>query len=202
VVHPASYGIIEPSYSEVLTAMPTLTRLRPLTAEELTQLPALAHSRTEPAALVQRAQILCLRRSGQRVPAIAAHLHVCERTVRRWIARFNTDGLAGLRDAPRAGRPPTYTEAQRSTVVATSLTDPRQLQLPFASWTLDRLQAYLTEQQALPIKRSRIAEILASEGLRWRTQERWLTEQAALDPEFAQKRGPSSRSTPPRPPPP
>jgi transposase len=177
--------------------MPKLTQIRALTVDERAQLQTLAHSRTEPAGLVHRAQIIWLALTGSRVAAIAAHLHVCDRTIRRWIDRFNTQGLDGLRDQRRTGRPPTYTEAQRSEVVATSLRDPHSLGLPFASWTLDRLQAYLTEQQAVPIKRSRIAEILVAEGLRWRTQERWLTERAALDPDFGQKRGPSSSSTPP-----
>ncbi len=38
--------------------------------------------------------------------------------------------------------------------------------MPFGSWTLDRLQAYLNEQKKIPIKRSRIDEILLAEGLR------------------------------------
>jgi transposase len=79
-------------------------------------------------------------------------------------------------------------------VVEASLTKPADLGLPFASWTLDRLAAYLLEVQGIPIKRTRIDELLAAEGLRWRTQETWFGER--VDPAFAEKRGPSSRSTP------
>jgi transposase len=71
------------------------------------------------------------------------------------------------------------------------------LGLPFASWTLDRLAAYLHEEKGLAIKRSRIGEILAAEGLRWREQEAWFGERP--DPEFAAKRGRSSPSTRNRP---
>jgi transposase len=74
------------------------------------------------------------------------------------------------------------------------LTDPAALGLPFASWTLDRLRAYLNEHKAIPIKRSRIDEILLAEGLRWRQQESWFGER--VDPDFAAKRGRSSGSTP------
>ncbi len=81
-------------------------------------------------------------------------------------------------------------------MVAASLTDPQTLDLPFASWTLDRLAAYLTEERGIGIKRSRIGEILRDEGLRWRRQETWFGERP--DPAFAEKRGPSSRSTPRR----
>ena len=51
-------------------------------------------------------------------------------TVRDWIKRFNTAGLAGLEDAPRSGRPVTYSADQVSWVIATALTDPQTLDLP------------------------------------------------------------------------
>jgi transposase len=129
------------------------------------------------------------------VPAIAGELRLGGDTVRLWLTRFNADGLAGLRDRPRAGRPATYTTEQVGDVIAVSLTDPRSLGLPFASWTLDRLRAYLHEVKGLPISRARIGKLLVAEGLRWRTQETWFGER--VDPAFAQNRGRSSRA--PRP---
>jgi transposase len=74
------------------------------------------------------------------------------------------------------------------------LTNPQELGLPFASWTLDRLAAYLCEVRGLPMKRTRIDELLLREGLRWRTQETWFGER--VDPAFAEKRGSSRRSIP------
>jgi transposase len=71
--------------------------------------------------------------------------------------------------------------------VAASLTDPQSLGLPFASWTLDRLEAYLNEVNGIGIKRSRINDLLLREGLRWRQQESWFGER--VDPDFAAKRG-------------
>ncbi len=117
-------------------------------------------------------------------------------TVRRRILRFNADGLASLDDRPRPGRPATYSPEQVATVVALALTAPKTLGLPFASWTLDRLAAYLNEHKAIAIKRSRIDEILLAEGLRWRRHETWFGER--VDPDFAEKRGASRGSTPPR----
>jgi DNA-directed RNA polymerase specialized sigma24 family protein len=39
-------------------------------------------------------------------PAMIAELLDCHpATVRRWISRFNDEGLAGLADRPRSGRP-------------------------------------------------------------------------------------------------
>jgi Winged helix-turn helix len=52
--------------------------------------------------------------------------------------------------------------------MATALTPPRQLGLPFACWTRDRLQAYLSAVKGVAMKRTRIAELLLAAGLRWR----------------------------------
>src|SRR5437763_15652553 len=137
-----------------------------------------------------------LASQGRRVSAIATELHVNAETVRLWLKRFNAAGVEGLKDAPRSGRPATYTPEQVGEVIAAALTNPQRLSLPFGCWTLDRLEAYLNEEKGIPIKRSRIADILAIEGLRWRTQERWFTERAELDEAFVEKRGPSSPSIP------
>jgi transposase len=169
-------------------------RVRELTEDEQASVRRLAHSRTEPARLVERARIIWLGSQGQRVPTIAAALRLTQATVREWLKRFNAAGLEGLRDQPRAGRPRTYTAEEVGEVIALSLTDPRSLGLPFASWTLDRLAAYLNEAKGIGIKRTRIDELLLAEGLRWRTQETWFGER--VDPAFAEKRGPSLRSTP------
>ena len=77
--------------------------------------------------------------------------------------------------------------------MATALTKPKALGLPFTSWTLDRLVAYLAEQKGITMERSRLGEVLLSEGLRWRKAETWFGER--VDPAFAEKRGGSSRST-------
>ena len=122
-------------------------RLRALSEAERTAVEKLAHSRTAPARQVERARIVWQASQDQIAPAIAAALHLTAYTVRAWVKRFNAQGLAGLEDQPRAGRPPTYTPEQVATVIATALTDPKRLDLPFGSWTLDRLAAYLSEHK-------------------------------------------------------
>ena len=172
-------------------------RLRELTAEERVALDKLAHARTAPARRVERARIIWYASQGQSAPAIAEQLRLDADTARGWIRRFNAEGLAGLEDRPRAGRPPTYSPEQVAEVVAAALTAPEALGLPFACWTLDRLAAYLDEHRRIPIRRSRIDEILRAEGLRWRRHESWFGER--VDPEFAVKRGGSRPSTRPHP---
>lgn len=167
--------------------VPPLLLLRPVTELEARHLDALAHSRTAEARLRDRAQICWASHQGQRVMAIVATLGRDEKTVRTWITRFNAGGLPALADAPRAGRPPTLTTEQTSAVIAIGLTRPPELGLPFGSWTLDRLTAYLQEVQGIPIHRSRVGELLRAEGLHWRHHEPWFG--ARPDPAFAEKRG-------------
>jgi transposase len=158
-----------------------------MSAEEVETIRRLAPARTEPARTVARARIVWLASQGQRVPAIAQELPLTPTTVRSWLKRFNRQGLHGWQEQSRPGRPATSTPEQVSAVVATSLTSPRDLGLPFACWTLDRLQAYLQEVKGIPIKRTRMDELLLAEGLRWRTQETWFGER--VDPAVAEQRG-------------
>jgi transposase len=175
--------------------VPQVLRVRALTDEETQEVGRLARSRTAPVRVVERARIVDLAARGWRAPGIAAELGVSERTVRRWVKRFTAQGVAWLADAPRSGRPATYPPTAVGELVAASLTDPQALGLPFGSWTLDRLAAYLAEAKGIAMKRSRIGAILQAEGLRWRQRETWFGERP--DPAFAEQRGPSSRSTPP-----
>ena len=168
-------------------------KLRSLTQEERATLERLAHSRTAPTRQVERAQIIWHAAQGLTIPRIAAQLRLHSQTARDWVKRFNQNGLPGLDDLPRPGKPPTYTAKERAEVIALTLLDPQTLDLPFACWTLDRLVAYLGEQKHIAIQRSRVSELLVAEGLRWRTQETWFGER--VDPDFAEKKGASKRST-------
>ena len=170
--------------------------VRAVTADEAGAVKRVAQSRTEPVRRVERARIIWLSLQGERVPAIARAVGCSERTVRLWVKRFNAGGRAGLQDAPRAGRPPTYSPEQVGEVIATALTNPTALGLPFGSWTLDRLAAYLQAQRGIAMQRSRIDELLIAEGLRWRTQETWCGER--VDPACAAPRGRSSPAPPSR----
>src|SRR5581483_5068490 len=134
----------------------------------------------------------------QTVPRIARALGLGEQTIRVWVERFNTAGLEGLADAPRTGRPRTYTAAERSRVIAKARGLPpkpeQEAVPPTGHWTLDRRQAE-RHREGLPIKRSQIRRIVGEEHVKWQKPRTWLESD---DPEFAAKRGPSARSTPTR----
>ncbi len=188
-------------------------RVREMSPEERAEIQRLAQSRTEAARLVERAQIIWHLSQGERVPRLAQRLNISEPTTRTWVKRFNAGGVPALQDRPRPGRSATYSPEIVGEVLAASLTDPQTVGQPFASWTVRRLETYLNEEKGIPIKRSRIDELLLDEGLRWRTQETWFGERAGRDaaaperelptqrrdPQFAEKRGRSSGFTPPHP---
>ena len=170
-------------------------RVRALGEGEAEKLAQMTRSRTLGAGLVRRAQIVQHALDGLGAPEIAARMDLCGATVRFWLKRFNARGVSGLEEDMRSGRPATYSPEERSAVITAALSRPSDLGLPFASWTLDRLVAYLSEQ-GIGMKRSRVSEVLIAEGLKWRQEETWFG--ARVDPEFTRKRGPSSSSTPRR----
>lgn len=162
-------------------------QVREVTDDERQAIQRLAHSRTAAARAVERARVVLAALDGETVEAIAVRQHLARNTVYLWLHRFEAKGLAGLEDQPRGGRPAIYTREQVGEIVAAALTDPQTLGLPFAAWTLDRLVAYLSEHQGIAMQRSRLNEVLLTEGLRWRKQETWFGER--IDPDFAAKRG-------------
>jgi transposase len=170
-------------------------RVRELSEAEQATITAWCRTQAGSVRLRDRASIIAWSTEGWWVSDIAKIVRVTPQVVRKWIKRFNADGLDGLQDQPRSGRPATYTSEQIGEVIAVSLLKPDRLGLPFGCWTLDRLQTYLNEERGLAIKRSRINELLVAEGLRWRTDETWFGDR--VDPRFAEKRGPSSPSTRP-----
>jgi transposase len=173
-------------------------KLRPIAPPERAKLEALSHSRTAETRLSERAHLILALSGSDNFAETARELNVSRNDVYNWLHRFNEEGLKGLEDRPRPGRPLIYSADQRAEVIAAALANPKDLKLPFGCWTLDRLQAFLEEKKGIHMKRSRIDEILLEEGLRWRHEETWFGER--VDPEFAKKRGLLKRSTRRRPP--
>ncbi len=173
-----------------MSADPNL--LRRLKSEEQIELKRLARSRTVPTRLGERARLLLFAAQGETIAAISRMFHTTRATVYHWIHRLNEEGVLGLDDHPRPGRPPIYTAEERAEILGIALTHPQKLGLPFCCWSLDRLKAYLSEKKGIRMKRTRIDGILLEEGLQWKKQETWFGEK--VDPEFAKKKALSKRS--------
>jgi len=109
----------------------------PLTeAEQLTLRDAQDQGPT--AALRRRAQAVELSSRGYRRTTIADLLNVHCETVSGWLNLWDTQGLRGLYDQPRRGRPPRFTPTEAEQVRLEVEQSPRQLRQVQA-----RLQARL-----------------------------------------------------------
>ena len=167
-------------------------KLRPMTDSERTELERLARSRSDEIRLVERARTIRAVYGGKRIKCAAQAAGRAVPTVSQWLTRFEELGLEGLRDAPKAGRPPIYSQEQKGQLIALARTHPEALELAFGHWTLDRLVAYAHAHLQIPISRAQLACVLDAEGIRWYQEKVYFSERP--DPQFAEKRGPSSHS--------
>ena len=76
--------------------------------KELRELERLSNSRTDEVRLVERAKIILACLAGKRNEEIADELHTRPGTVGFWRQRFAAEGLKGLHDRQRPGKPPVY----------------------------------------------------------------------------------------------
>ncbi|MGH3784228.1 MAG: IS630 family transposase [Pseudonocardiaceae bacterium] len=133
-----------------------------------------------PQRLVLRAKIVLA--AGRREPnaKIARDLGICQDTVRKWRGRFRREGLPGLLDRPRSGRPPVYGVADQLLIVATVTGQTPQTE---SHWTHRALAGYLAEP--VGICAAQIGRILASLDLKPHRVRGWLNRPA--DPTFHTK---------------
>jgi len=89
-----------------------------------------------PIQIIQRAKLIL--RSAEKVQPliIAEEMGLSVSRVRKWIRRFNADGILGLFDQPRSERPRDYDAQQALRVVEIATTLPTCLGLPFNTWSL------------------------------------------------------------------
>jgi transposase len=172
--------------------MPKYIRLREMSESEVAEVRRLARARQEAVELVKRARLIEYVLDHPEVPATRAAMRVGFGSIAsgsEWVKRFNAEGVAGLYNRPKSGRPLTHSEEVRSQVLDVALQKPRSLGYPFEMWTLERLQVALREKHNLRLSRSTIWQWLDDEGLEWKRQESWFHEPERHDPEFVEKRG-------------
>jgi transposase len=168
--------------------MPKILRVRAAQDEkEEKQVRKLAGSRHGPADWILHARIVARSWDGERVEAIAKDLQCSPQTARRRLHRFDAEGIAGLGDRPKPGRPRRLTVADDSQLIALVRKAPpgrlvTQRDGPMvareeegeAQWSLNAL-ARAAKEAGSPVKRSQIRRILVREGVRWRHTHSWAT---------------------------
>ena len=103
---------------------------------------------------------------------IANIVRADEQTVRRWLKRYQTLGLAGLNDSPRPGCPRKVTEAYLSELIEVVRQPPPAFQLPFTSWTLDRLADFMAQKTGIAVNPETLRLHLRAAGISLRDANR------------------------------
>jgi transposase len=174
--------------------MPKRIVLRSVSAAEKAAIERLAKSRTAAARLVQRTKIIWTLLEEPSLSSTEAGLRagVSKAVGPKWVKRFNDQGLAGLEDEVRPGRPVTHDEQVRSKLINLALQKPSSIGHAFALWTLERLQAAFAEREGIHLSDSTIWAWMEAEGFRWKRQQSWFRAPEQHDPAFSEKRGLSS----------
>lgn len=156
-----------------------------LTAAERHRLKALAYSHTAGYQQVIRARIVRDAAHGYSNAKIARRHRVTIDTVRCWRGRYADEGLAGLADRRRSGRPPRFTPVQVAEVKAMACQLPAETGLPLSRWSCPDLAGEVIDRGIAPaISPSTIRRILAADTLKpWQYQS-WIF---IRDPDFAVK---------------
>jgi len=140
--------------------------VRSLTGDERRVLQRLA--RTEVGRVSERMRMVLLSGRGYSVPQIAAIFECDEATVRTWLTRFETDGVDGVRDRPRSGRPRKADAAAREAIGHALAHAPAACGHLAGYWTVPMLVAHLTAVLGLVLSTRTMRRTLQALDYCWR----------------------------------
>jgi Homeodomain-like domain len=156
-----------------------------LTAVEESVLNARAGSSTSAHRDVIRARIVLAAARGVCNGLIAAGLGLHVDTVRKWRRRFVSDGLCGLEDLPRSGRPRVFTPVQVAEVKALACTLPAETGAPLSRFSSADLAAEaITRGLAETISAATVRRWLGADAIKPWQHRSWIFPR---DPDFAIK---------------
>ena len=129
-----------------------------VSTEDRAALERIVRSRTAERRMVERARIVLEAGEGRPAEEIACRVGCSLATAKKWRARYERGGLAGLHDAPRPGRPLVHGPERRAKLIALACTRPPATPegLRRERWTHWELGAAvgMSESQAHAILRS------------------------------------------------
>jgi len=140
--------------------------VRALTETERRALKRLA--RREVGRVSERLRMVLLSDRRYSVPQIAAIFECHEATVREWLRRFEAEGVDGLRDRPRAGRPRKADATARETIRQHVERAPTSAGLRCGSWTLLALGSVVAAELGLRLSRASLRRVVHALEYRWR----------------------------------
>jgi transposase len=161
-----------------------MLRLTANSPEQVTEVRTLYHS-TKDVRIRTRSQIILLAFDTYSVPNIARVVDLHSARVRRCMKQFRDDGIPGLYDKPRSGRPRHVTNAYLEAAIMAVRRRPRTLGLSFSVWTLARLIDYLTETTGITVSDETLRTHLLAQDSSFRRPQHNVS---SPDPEYVQKK--------------
>ena len=111
----------------------------------------------------ERARIVRLLHLGHAQKETAHLLKMSVGKVNYWYKRWKEEGIEGLADKSRDGRPRITDEAYEKLLAKTIETDPQTLGFKFTVWGVETLRAYMYQQTGIQVHantlRNRLAEM-------------------------------------------
>jgi transposase len=142
---------------------------------------------TASCAVVMRARIVLLAAEGLANVTIAAWLDVDVDTVSKWRKRFVIEGVDGLKDRKRSGRPRVFAAEVVAGVKAMACEPPSVRAVPLSRWSSAELAGQaVAEGLAVSVSAATVRRWLAEDAIKpWRYRS-WIFPR---DPDFAAKAG-------------
>jgi len=148
------------------------------------QLERIVRAATSEARMVERARIVLEAGEGRSAAQIAGRVGCSANTAQKWRARFERDGLAGLRDLPRPGKPLVHDQAARARLIAKACTRPS----PTESGARRPRWTYRELAEQVGISRSQTHAILRQAEIKPHLLEQWIISDFS-QPEFEERAG-------------
>ena len=124
---------------------------------------------------VLRARIVLAAADGGTNTAIAAELRLHVDTVRKWRRRFTEQGLTGLADRDRSGRPARFSPVQVAQVKALACEPPTATGTPLARWSCPELARHAVAAGVVTsISASTVRRWLAADALKPWQHRSWI----------------------------
>lgn len=138
-----------------------------------------------------RAKIILLKDEGYTVPEIRRATNHHDINIRKWIHRFNDQGIEGIASKLHKHRSIKLSIEVEKKIVEIASRNPREdYGLPFSTWSLRVLAGYISKELNLvdSISHTEIRNILLKHGIRYRQSK--ITLGNSTDPEYdLKKRG-------------
>lgn len=147
-----------------------------LTDPELLELRAMARSHKLEKRYSLRASVILLSHEGLTLDQIAAQVDLSRQAINKWRGRFRKLGIAGLKDAPRSGKPATISAATKAMVIQKACEKPGK---GYTNWS----QRRIAEQTGISL--GKVNQILREADLKPHRIEYWCGK--SPDPEFEAK---------------